>query len=105
MGSDDVKRIFQPIHDATIAGFCTARHEQKKALENALVAYRPDALDASDLIDAIAAGLKLRYQDCTEVLLRMTLLKGDLERLDANVQIDAEDILAAYERATERRRP
>lgn len=100
----DVKKLLAPIQRATIEGFVHDRHAKQKAIEDAIMILRPDALEAHDLIDAIAAGLKRRYENPSEVLLRMTLLQGDLERLDQRLDVDADDVLSAYERATERRR-
>lgn len=99
----DVKRLLEPIQRATIDAYTRGRDERKLFIEAAIVQLRPDAIEASELIDAISAGLKLRYDNPSEVLLRMSLLKGDLERLDQCREIDASDVLNAYERAVERK--
>jgi hypothetical protein len=99
----NVKKLFRQIQDATIGGYCNERAAKKLELEQAITALRPDAIEASELIDALAAGLKLRYENPSECLLRMSLLQGDLERLDQGQEIDASDILASYERQVERR--
>lgn len=98
----DPKDAFRWINEATKAAY--SRPSRFKALTEAVSDLRPDALEALDLVDAIAAGLKLRYENPTEVLLLMSLLKEALDRLDVNCQVDADDILNAYERMTDRRK-
>ena len=99
----DVRKLLEPINRATVEGFVRSRYDKLKAIEDAIMEVRPDALEVENIIDALAAALKLRYDNPSEVLLRMSLLKGDLERLDMGGEVDASDVLAAYERAVERR--
>jgi hypothetical protein len=98
----DVKKLLEPINRATIAGFIAGRQGKLQAIKAAILEVRPNALETAELVDALGAGLRLRYDNPTEALLRMSLLEGDLERLDLGNEVDARDILAAYEQAVER---
>lgn len=104
MGSDDVKRIFQPIQDATLAAI-SPRHSQMLKIEQAIVAFQPDALEIHDMLAAFTPGLNKKYEDATEVLLYMSLLRLALERLDEGWQVDAADSLKAFDAARRKERP
>lgn len=81
----------------------TQRHRRLLEIEARISEVKPDAMECEGIVDALADALRRRYDDPSEVLLRLSLLKGDLERLDVNQQIDAQDVLACYERAVERK--
>jgi len=82
----------------------TLRLQALTAIESQITSLRPTAFEAESIIESLAGELRLRYADrASEVLLRMSLLKKDLERLDNNQEVEASDVLAAYERAVERR--
>lgn len=102
----DPKDLFRPILDFTRLKYgCSAtpeRSNRQREIEKAIVDFRPDALEAVEIIEAVAAGLKTRHPDCTEVLLRMSLLRKDLERLDSGWQTEAGETLAAYESSVRR---
>ena len=95
----DIRKLLEPILRGTISGFILARQEKLQAIKDAIGDVRPDALEAIDLIDALAGSLRLKYDNPTECLLRMSLLEKDLERLDNGHEVDARDILSSYEEA------
>jgi hypothetical protein len=102
MGSDDVKRIFKPIHDGTLAAFCP-RHTTMLDLHAAIVALKPDAIEISETIlgacaEALRRGVERGvYEDVTEALLYASLLQKALERLDVGYQVNAADTLSWFE--------
>lgn len=106
----DIKRLLEPINRATISGFISARHQRKLEIEAVLVEFTPNAGEASDLLDALGAGLKKRYDqdDCTEALLHLSMARNALERLDIGYQVEAREELEALQeqrRKMERRSP
>lgn len=46
------------------------RHEAQRAIENAIMALAPDADEAAEILDALTASLKGRYEDLAEDALR-----------------------------------
>lgn len=100
----DVRKLLEPIQRGTVDNYVRARDQRKNGIYAALVAFQPDAWEAMEFVDALAAGLKARYPNCSEVILRLTLLKADLERLDYGQSVDAKDALGAYEEQTGRKR-
>jgi hypothetical protein len=95
----DVKKLLEPILRGTISGFIQGRNQRKLDLEQVLTEFTPNAGEASDLLDAIAAGLKKRYEqdDCTEALLHLSMARNALDRLDIGYQVDAREELEALE--------
>lgn len=39
------------------------RHEAQRAIENAIMAFAPDADEAAEILDALTASLQRRYED------------------------------------------
>lgn len=79
------------------------RGQKLSHISTLIAALRPDAIEIQEIIEAMALALRCRYDNPTEALLRMSLLKKDLDRLDLGQEIDARDVLAAYERAVEKK--
>ena len=95
----DIRKALQPIFNASM-GRISSRHVEMLRIEMAVVQLNPDSIETHDMLDAFAIALKLRYPDCTEVLLYMSLLNKALERLDVGYQLDAADTLTSFEAMT-----
>ena len=88
----------------------TQREIELLQLQSRIDVFRPDGVEAGELIDAFAPSLRAHYgsDNCTEALLYLSLAKNALNRLDQGYQVDARDELEALEaqrRKNDRRMP
>lgn len=88
----------------------TPREQQKLELEQDIVEFCADGIEAGELIEAFGNGLKRHYgqDNCTEALLYLSLAKNAMERLDNGFQVDASEELEnieAMRRRNDRRMP
>ena len=69
------------------------RFDWQKQIEEAIVAFNGDANEAMELLDALLAALKNRYDEgqLTDVIQECASLRGALDELD-NGELTAEDI-------------
>lgn len=112
----DLKEQFRRISERVRKGWDAANDDPMHAvmvraprfasqldLEERIVTFNPDANEAAELICALAASLKTRYDNPTEVLLHLTLAKNALARLDNGLEIDAREELEALEEQARRK--
>lgn len=111
----DVKKILEPLFRSgfdPLSPHCWSHTPQRSQRLNGIIsaisAFHNDGGEASEIISAVAEGLKHRYENPTEALLSLTLAKLALERLDVGYQVDAKEELEALEaqiHRSERRLP
>ncbi|MHB1326889.1 MAG: hypothetical protein ACYC2K_01685 [Gemmatimonadales bacterium] len=89
MGSNDP---LWPIHQRS------PRFAKLLDIQERVACLRPEADEAAELVESIAASLKLQYPEgCTEALLYGSLFVLALRRLDAGIWTDNRDAAEALQ--------
>ena len=79
-----------------------SRHDMQLEIERQIMAYRPDYLEAHDMLDAFSAALKNKYEDLGDIEECFRWLKEALVEADQTTQDREPDIMDLAKRGMDR---